>query len=232
MSRIKSSVKMGQGRRRRGPALASAGQRPVWRASLRLRRSRPAALGPRGLCLAAPGWPPSARVSGRPRSTVRLPQGSRGPPRPGMCGRPAALCPAEVDGTASAGVRDHRIPARPGAPLWPAEVDSAPAVGVGGPPQPGTRWRPALAGRGRLRAGCGGRRTTTARHPRAPCAETPRSTTRRPRGSGDCRSPARASAPDRAHRGRAPARGGTPLCPAEKGGEVKNGACHLSRNNA
>ena len=36
--------------------------------------------------------------------------------------------------------------------------------------------------------------------------------------------------------GRRPAVGrtypGTPLCPAEKGGEVKYGACHLSRNNA
>ena len=87
---------MGQGRRRRGPALASAGQRPVRWASLRLRRSRPAALGPRGLrprlqgCLAGRGrrharrrgwgtasaWHVRAPCSGRPRSTARRPRGS------------------------------------------------------------------------------------------------------------------------------------------------------------
>ena len=116
-----------------------------------------------GAARAAPGWPPSARVSGRPRLTARPPQGSGD--RRGLACAGALLWPAEVDGAPSAGVRDHRSPARAGAPLWPAEVDGAPAAGV-------------------------------------------------------------------ARRGRAPARGSTLLCPAEKGGEMKNGACHLSRNNA
>ena len=144
--------------------------------------------GPRG-----PGWPPSARVSGRPRWTARPPQGSGD--RRGLACAGALLWPAEVDGAPSVGVRDHRSPARAGAPLWPAEVDGAPAAGVGGPPQPGTHWRPALASRGRRRAGCGGRGTTTARHQRVPHSGPPRSTARRPRGSGDCRSQAPAGAP-------------------------------------
>ena len=99
MSRIKSSVKMGQGRWRRGPALALAGPQPVRWASLRLRRSRPAALGPCGLRLAGPrlqgclagrgrrrarrrgrgtdaAWHVRAPCSGRPRSTARRPRGS------------------------------------------------------------------------------------------------------------------------------------------------------------
>ena len=214
---------MGQGRRQRGPALASAGQRPVRRASLRLFRSRPAALGPRGLRLADPVckgvWP--AEVDGAPAAGVG------GPPRPGMCGRPAL---------AGRG-RRHAV------------------RGGQGPPQPGTRWRPALAGRGRRCAGCGGRGTTAARHALAPRSRRPRSTARRLRGSGDHHCPAPAGAPlrpaevedapaagvgglpqpgtrGRPRSGPPRSRGGTPLCPAEKGGEVKNGACHLSRNNA
>ena len=184
MSRIKSSVKMGQGHRRRGPALSF-----VWPAAGAAGQFEIAAVTPRhtGAALAAPSWPPSARVSGWPRSTARPPQGSGD--RRGLACAGALLWPAEVDGAPSAGVRDHR-------------------------------------------AGCGGRGTNTAQHPRAPRSGPPRSTTRRPRGSGDCRSPARAGAPNQARRGRAPARGGTPLCPAEKGGEVKNVAYHLSRNNA
>ena len=81
----------------------------------------------------------------RIKSSVKMGQGRR---RRACAG--ALLWPAEVDGTPSAGVRDHRSLARAGAPLWPAEVDGAPAVGVRGPPQPGTRWHPALAGRGPL----------------------------------------------------------------------------------
>ena len=127
-----------------------------------------------GAVRAAPGWPPSARVSGRPRLTARPPQGS-----------------GDRRGLASA-----------------------------------------LAGRGRCHAIRGGRGTTTARHQRAPRSGPPRSTTRLPRGSGDCRSPACAGAPDRATEVARQHAGGTPLCPAEKGGEVKNVACHLSRNNA
>ena len=148
MSRIKSSVKMGQGRRRRGPALASAGQRPVRRASLRLRRSRPAALGPRGLRLAGPRL--QGCLAGQGRRHARR----TGDRRLACAG--ALLWPAKVDGTPSAGVRDHRRPARAGAPLWPAEVEGAPAAGVGGPPLPATRGRPAQARRGRQRAGHGG----------------------------------------------------------------------------
>ena len=152
MSRIKSSVKMGQGRRRRGPALASAGQRPVRRASLRLRRSRPAALGPRGLRLAGPRLQGCLAGQGR-RHARRRGFGDR---RCLACAG-ALLWPAEVDGTPSAGVRDHRSPARAGAPLWPAEVEGTPAAGVGGPPLPATRGRPAQARLGRRRAGRGGR---------------------------------------------------------------------------
>ena len=184
---------MGQGRRRRGPALASAGQRPVRRASLRLRRSRPAALGPRGLRLAGPRLQGCLAGQGRRHARRR---GWVTPP-PGMCGRPAL---------AGRG-RRHAV------------------RGGQGPPQPGTRWRPALAGRGRRRAGCGGRGTTTARHPRAPRSGPPRSTTRRPRGSGTAA----------ARHTRAPPIGPAEVArqhAAEKGGEVKNGACHLSRNNA
>ena len=76
---------MGQGRRQRGPALASAGQRPVRRASLRLRRSRPAALGPRGLRLAGPRLQGCLAGRGR-RHAVR---GGQGPPQPGTLWRPA-----------------------------------------------------------------------------------------------------------------------------------------------
>ena len=222
---------MGQGRRRRGPALASAGPRPVRRASLRLRWSRPAALGPRGCAWLAPVckgvW--AAEVDSAPAAGVG------GPPRPGMCWRPALAGRGRrrsVSGGQAAGVGG---PPRPGMCWRPALAGRGRRRSVSGgqgPPQPGTRWRPALTGRGRQHAGCGGRGTTTARHPRAPSSGPPRSTRRRPRGSGDCHSPARAGAPDRARRGRAPARRGTPLCPVEKGGEVKNVACHLSRNNA
>ena len=150
MSRIKSSVKMGQGRRRRGPALASAGQRPVRRASLRLRRSRPAALGARGLRLAGP------RLQG-----CLAGQGQRHARRRGWVTAAAWHVPPPGPALAGRG-RRHAV------------------CGGQGPPQPGTRWRPALAGRGRRRAGCGGRGTTTARHPRAPRSGPPRSTTRRP----------------------------------------------------
>ena len=166
---------MGQGRRRRGPALASAGQRPVRRASLRLRRSRPAALGPRGLRLAGPrlqgclagqgrrharrrGWVTAAAwhvwapCSGRPRSTARRPGGS------GTTAARHALAPRSGRPRSKArrlrGSGDHHCPPPAGAPLRPAEVDDAPAAGV-----------------------------------------------------GDCRRPAHAGAPDRARRGRAPARG-------------------------
>ena len=159
---------MGQGRRRRGGvALAAAGPQPVLRASLRLRRSRPAALGPRGLRLAGirlQGYPlPGAGQGCHPcrnggRARPRLPRGSgdrRGPqPRSGRP-RSTARHPR--------GSGDLRSPAPGGAPIWPAEVDGTPAAGVGGPPLPGTRGRPAKK---------------------------------------------------------------------EKGGEMKNGACHLSRNNA
>ena len=193
MSRIKSSVKMGQGRRRRGPALASAGQRPVRRASLRLRRSRPAALGPRGLRLAGPclqgclavqgrrharrsgwvtaaAWHVRAPCSGRPRSTARCPRGS------GTTAARHALAPRSGRPRSKArrlrGSGDHHCPPPTGAPLRPA-----------------------------------------------------RSTTRRPRGSGTAA----------ARHTRAPPIGPAEVArqhAAEKGGEVKNGACHLSRNNA
>ena len=149
---------MGQGCRRRGPALASAGQRPVRRASLRLRRSRPAALGPharrRGWGTAA-AWHVRAPCSGRPRSTARRPRGS------GTTAARYALAHRSGRPRSKArqlwGSGEHRSPARAGAPLWPAEVDGAPAAGVGGPSLPGTRGRPAQARRGRRRAGLGGR---------------------------------------------------------------------------
>ena len=184
---------MGQGRRRRGPALASAGQRPVRRASLRLRRSRPAALRPRGLHLAGPrlqgclagqgrrharrrgwvtaaAWHVRAPCSGRPRSTARRPRGS------GTTAARHALAPRSGRPRSKArrlrGSGDHHCPPPAGAPLRPAEVDDAPAAGV-----------------------------------------------------GDCRSPAHAGAPI------GPAEVARQHA-AEKGGEVKNGACHLSRNNA
>ena len=170
---------MGQGRRRRGPALAAVTPRRT------------------GAARAAPGWPPSARVSGRPRSTASPPQGLGD--RRCLARAGALLWPAEVEGTPSAGVRDHRSLARAGAPLWPAEVKGAPAAGVGGPPLPATRG--------------------------APRSGPPRSTTRRPRGSGTAT----------ARHTRAPPIGPAEVArqhAAEKGGEVKNGACHLSRNNA
>ena len=112
------------------PAAGAAGQFEI--AAVMPRRT--------GAARAAPGWPPSARVSGRPRLTARPPQGSGDHRSPARAGAP--LWPAEVDGAPSAGVRDHRSPERAGAPLWPAEVDGAPAAGVGGLPQPGTRGRP------------------------------------------------------------------------------------------
>ena len=154
---------MGQGRRRRGPALASAGQRPVRRASLRLRRSRSAALGPRGLRLAGPrlqgclagrgrrrarrrgrgtaaAWHVWAPCSGRPRSTARRLWGS------GTNAARHALAPRSGRPRSTArrlrGSGDHHCPAPAGAPLRPAEVYDAPAAGVGGLPQPGTRGRP------------------------------------------------------------------------------------------
>ena len=143
MSRIKSSVKMGQGRRQRGPALASAGQRPVRRASLRLRRSRPTALGPRGLRLAGPRLQGCLAGRGR-RHAVRA---GEGPPLPGTRWRPAlagrgrrrAGCGGR--GTTAAryalarrsggprltarrlrGSGDCRSPACAGPPIGPAEV--------------------------------------------------------------------------------------------------------------
>ena len=154
---------MGQGCRRRGPVLASAGQRPVRRASLRLRRSRPAALGPRGLPLAGPrlqgclagqgrrharrrgwvtaaAWHVRAPCSGRPRSTARRPRGSE------TTAARHALAPRSGRPRPKArrlgGSGDHHCPPPAGAPLRPAEVDDAPAVGVLGLPQPGTRGRP------------------------------------------------------------------------------------------
>ena len=142
---------MGQGRRRRGHALASAGQRPVRRASLRLRRSRPAALCPRRLRLAGPrlqgflagqgrrhvrrrgwvsaaAWHVRAPCSGRPRSTARRPRGS------GTTAARHALAPCSGRLRSKAhrlrGSGDHHCPPPAGAPLRPAEVDGTPSAGV------------------------------------------------------------------------------------------------------
>ena len=123
------------------PAAGAAGQFEI--AAVTPRRT--------GAARAAPGWPPSARVSGRPRSTARPPQGLGDRRRLACAG--ALLWPAEVYGTPSVGVRDHLSPAPAGTPLWPAEVEGAPAAGVGGPPLPATCGRPAQARRGRRRAG-------------------------------------------------------------------------------
>ena len=152
---------MGQGRRRRGPALASAGQRPVRRASLRLRRSRPAALGPRGLRLAGPrlqgclagqgrrharrrgwvtaaAWHVRAPCSGRPRSTARRPRGS------GTTAARHALAPRSGRPRSKArrlrGSGDHHCPPPAGAPLRPAEVDDARVCRAAAVPDP--RGRP------------------------------------------------------------------------------------------
>ena len=144
---------MGQGRRRRGPALASAGQRPVRRASLRLRRSRPAALGPRGLRLAGPrlqgclagqgrrharrrgwvtaaAWHVRAPCSGRPRSTARRPRGSgTTAARHALArrsGRPRSKA-RRLRGSGTAAARHTRAP-----PIGPAEVARQHAAEKGG----------------------------------------------------------------------------------------------------
>ena len=149
MSRIKSSVKMGQGRRRRGVALAAAGPGGQFEiAAVTPRRTWAAQ--------AAPGWPPVCKG-------VRCPAPARG------------AIPAEMEGSHDCrprGSGDHRGPrprlprsGRPrstahhprgsgdlhsmapaGAPIWPADVDGEPSAGVGGPPLPGTRGRPAEKG--------------------------------------------------------------------------------------
>ena len=157
--------------------------------------------------------------------------GGHAPPHWGRagCAWLAPVCkgvwPAKVDGTPAAGVGWPPPPGMCGRPALASRGRRHAVPGGQGPPQPGTRWRPALAGRGRRRASCGGRGTTTARHPRAPRSGPPRSTTRRPRGSGTAA----------ARHTRAPPIGPAEVArqhAAEKGGEVKNGACHLSRNNA
>ena len=158
MSRIKSSVKMGQGRRRRAcfgwPAAGAAGQFEI--AAVTPRRT--------GAALAAPGWPPSARVSGRRHARCR--------------------------GWVTAAAWHVRAP-------------------CSGRPR-STAGRPRGSG------------TTGARHALAPRSGPPRSTTRR-LGTAAARH-TRASPIGPAEVARQHA--------AEKGGEVKNGACHLSRNNA
>ena len=144
MSRIKSSVKMGQGRRRRGgraccgwPAAGVAGQFEI--AAVTPHRTWAAR--------AAPGWIPVCKG-------VRCLAPARG------------AIPDEMEGAHDRAGRGGRGTAT--APLWPAEVDGPPSEGVGRPPQPGTCGCPDLAGRGQRRARRRGRGTAAARHPRAP----------------------------------------------------------------
>ena len=91
---------------------------------------------------AAPGGPPSARVSAAWH-------------RPGVKSLPKWRARTTAP---AAGVGGPPQPMTATAPLWPAEVDGAPSAGVGGPPQPGTRRCLDLAGQGRRRArpGCPG----------------------------------------------------------------------------
>ena len=116
MSRIKSSVKMGQGAGDRGgcaccgwPAAGAAGQFEI--AAVTLHRTWAAR--------AASGWPPSARVSAARR-------------RPGVPSLPKWRARTTVP---AAGVGGPPRPAT--APLWPAEVarrSSPPENGRGGGP--------------------------------------------------------------------------------------------------
>ena len=158
-------------------------------------------------------------------------QGSRRRGGHACCGWPATGAAGQIE---IAAVTPRRTWAARAAPGWP-------------PVCKGVRW-PALA-RGEIpaemegvhdRAGRGGLGDRRSRRPRLPRSGRPRSTARHPRGSGDLHSPAPVGAPIwPAEVDDVPAAGvgGPPLPgtrgrPAEKGGEMKNGACHLSRNNA
>ena len=128
---------MGQGRRRWGgraccgwPAAGAAGQFEI--AAVTPRRTWAAR--------AAPGWPPSARVSAawhrpgvkslpkwRARTTAPA-AGVGGPPQPTTATAPSGRRRSMARHPRGSG--DLRSPAPAGAPIWPAEVDGAPAAGV------------------------------------------------------------------------------------------------------